>query len=249
MNEAKVILLEEIKESFRNKKVLFVVFIYLALLIIGLKKAYQFSLTFGFLLSKFYFFTQQKPPYALLFFYFMSIIALPLFSLLLSYDSVSGELSKRTVRYLATRANRGYIIIGKFLGNYLVNISVNFLVYLVAVSYIYAKSGESVFIQGIALWLYLSIYSLYFVSLSLLASSFTSKPSQSLFLGAAFFVGLLLFLLKGSLKVISPYHYYTDGFYVLTGPLPGITNSIFVLILSSLIFIVLSLMIFKRRDL
>ncbi len=59
----------------------------------------------------------QMPPF-LLFFYKFNLFFLPAFAVLMGFDQLSGELQTRSLRYLATRAHRSSILLGKVLAQF-----------------------------------------------------------------------------------------------------------------------------------
>ncbi len=248
MRQTLTIALDEIKQSLKNKKVLFLLFVYVALLVFGISQSVSFAMNFRLILIQVFGFYGKSVPYTLVLFYFMSIFLLPVFSLLLSYDCISKEIHKETIRNLVVAAKRNSIVLGKFLGIFLINITINFLIYIIAVFYIFQKTGEYVLFDGFLLWLFLSIYSLYFVALSVMTSSLTSNPQRSLYLGLIA-NALPLFFISTTIGWLSPYKHYVDGFYLLTDSFGRVFSPLAILIVSAAIFIAIALMAFKRREL
>ena len=248
IRETKVIMIDEAVQSLKNKKVLFILLIYALLLFIGIKKRVLISQASALILTNFFFFFGEIP-FPLLLSFFVSIIALPLFSLLLAYDSISSEVYAKSIRNIAYMAGRTSIFLGKFFAIFFINILVNLAVSLFAIFYIFFKTGDLFLADGLILWLYLALFSFYFVSLTMLASTITNKPSKSLFLGFFLFLILFLFHFKKNLLWASPYHYYKNGFYILMHNFPKIWNSVLVMAGFSIFFVIISLIVFKRKDL
>ena len=194
-------------------------------------------------------FFDGKLPYPLVLFYFMSILLLPIFSLLLSYDCISKEVHKETIRNLVIAAKRNSIVLGKFLGIVIINIAVNFLIYLIAVFYIYQRTKQNLLAEGFLLWIFLSIYALYFVALAVMASALTSNPQKSLYLSLTFYSLPLLFFTSSKIAWLSPYNYYVNGFYLLTNSLDKVIPPLMILALCAVVFIIFALLVFQRRDL
>ena len=111
LHEIRIILSDELKQSLRNRKLIFLVIIY-ALLWLAIKLG---------LFIEYALYVLLKPPAALPHtlltpFYFMVII-LPILAIALSYDSISKETQNKHIRFLATKASRLSIVLGNFLSN------------------------------------------------------------------------------------------------------------------------------------
>ncbi|UUI41802.1 ABC transporter permease [Oceanobacillus oncorhynchi] len=170
------------------------------------------------------------------------ILAAPLFVTSLSHNIVNKEMDTRTIRFLATKTSRNHIILGKFIGSFLfwaVCLTVALLLIIP-----FSKSFSILnLIQAI-------IFVSYFIGLTLFLSTVIPKPSLSMFLGIIISVALPVLglwstgtdnLFVKAIGYITPYFYYiqeeTHNYYA------------YFVVLFPVLFIVLSLFIFRKRDL
>lgn len=249
LRETRIIFLDDLKEALRDKKILIILFFYAALMAFGIKKSSLLASQFYLILSSFIFQSQLNLPYEILLFYFVSIAVLPILALLISYDCLAGEIGRKTMRNLATGARREAIVIGKFLSVFTITIATNFIVFIGAAIYVYTKVGVFYIDQSISLFGYLAFYSFYFAALAVLASAITSNSTKSLFLGMLFFIMPFFFVYSKTLLALSPYHYYKNGFYLLSQNLEPVRAAMMVFMISGIVFLGLAMIIFKRKDL
>ncbi|MEJ8767670.1 ABC transporter permease subunit [Oceanobacillus sp. HCA-5259] len=167
-------------------------------------------------------------------------MASPLFVTSISNSIVNKEIDSKTIRFLATKTSRHNIILGKFLGNVLFW----FLCLMIALLLIIPFSKAfyfSEFLQSI-------IYVSYFIGLTIFLSTIIRNPSLTMFLGITISIILPILgiwgifsenLLIKFISYLTPYFYYTheNTFYTY-----------FVLIFT-FTYLMLSLIVFKRRDL
>ncbi len=238
----KTIFADEIIQSFKDKRILAVIAIYLLVLAWGMKKVAAFAGIWSIWLMDV---TGKQLPFPIIFFYFASIALLPLFSLFLSYDSISGEAP--TIRNLVSRCPRSTIFFSKTAAIFLINILANLVMYLIAIDYISYQQQTLYLKQGIILYFFLACFALYFTALAVLSSTLAKTAKKSLFLGALFIFLPLFLLFSEKMRVISPFHYYKYGMSLFTGQ--ASVMPFILLILSSLIFISAAYYIFSRRDL
>lgn len=249
LRETRIIFLDDLKEALRDKKILVILFFYIALMAFGIKKSSILAGQFYLILSSFIFQSHLNLPYEILLFYFVSIAVLPILSLLISYDCIAGEIGRKTMRNLATKARRDAIVTGKFLSVFTITIATNLIVFIGAAIYVYTKVGVFYFDQSLSLFGYLAFYSFYFVSLAVLASAITSNSTKSLFLGTFFFIIPFFFVYAKKLLVLSPYYYYKNGFYLLSQNLEPVRDAMMVFLISGIIFLGIALFAFRKRDL
>lgn len=167
-------------------------------------------------------------------------VASPLFVTSISHSIVNKEVDSRTIRFLATKTSRQNIILGKFLGNFLFWMFCLVIALLLIVPFSHAFYFSE-FIQSV-------IYVSYFIGLTLFLSTIIRNPSLTMFLGISLSIALPIigiwgmftknFIIK-SISYITPYFYYTQDH----------TSYTYFVLIFTLIFLVLSLMVFKRRDL
>ena len=167
-------------------------------------------------------------------------LAAPLFVTSISHSSVNKEIESKTIRFLATKTSRENIIFGKFLGN------VFFWVLCLTVALLlivpFSKSFHFVdLIQSI-------IFVSYFIGLSLFLSTVVSNSSMTMFVGifisiALPVIGMWSLLSKNvivdTISYLTPYYYYTQENTAYT----------YLVLIHIAVFVLTSLIIFKRRDL
>lgn len=167
-------------------------------------------------------------------------LAAPLFVTSISHSSVNKEIESKTIRFLATKTSRENIIFGKFLGN------VSFWVLCLTVSLIlivpFSKSFHFVdLIQSI-------IFVSYFIGLSLFLSTVVNSSSMTMFVGIFISIALPIIgmwslisknVIVDTLSYLTPYYYYTQENTAYT----------YLVLIHIAVFVLTTLIIFKRRDL
>ncbi len=167
-------------------------------------------------------------------------LASPLFVTSISHSSVNKEIESKTIRFLATKTSRENIIFGKFLGN------VSFWVLCLTVALLlivpFSKSFPIVdLIQSI-------IFTSYFIGLSLFLSTVVNSSAMTMFVGIFISIALPVIgmwslisknVIVDTLSYLTPYYYYTQENTAYT----------YLVLIHIAVFVIASLMIFKRRDL
>lgn len=167
-------------------------------------------------------------------------LASPLFVTSISHSSVNKEIESKTIRFLATKTSRENIIFGKFLGN------VSFWVLCLTVALLlivpFSKSFSIVdLIQSI-------IFVSYFIGLSLFLSTVVNSSAMTMFVGIFISIALPVIgmwslisknVIVDTLSYLTPYYYYTQENTAYT----------YLVLIHIAVFVIASLMIFKRRDL
>ncbi|KQS18810.1 hypothetical protein ASF99_02680 [Exiguobacterium sp. Leaf187] len=167
-------------------------------------------------------------------------LAAPLFVTSISHSSVNKEIESKTIRFLATKTSRENIIFGKFLGN------VSFWVLCLTVALLlivpFSKSFSIVdLIQSI-------IFVSYFIGLSLFLSTVVNSSAMTMFVGIFISIALPVIgmwslisknVIVDTLSYLTPYYYYTQENTAYT----------YLVLIHIAVFVIASLMIFKRRDL
>jgi len=167
-------------------------------------------------------------------------LASPLFVTSISHSSVNKEIESKTIRFLATKTSRENIIFGKFLGN------VSFWVLCLTVALLlivpFSKSFSIVdLIQSI-------IFVSYFIGLSLFLSTVVNSSAMTMFVGIFISIALPVIgmwslisknVIVDTLSYLTPYYYYTQENTTYT----------YLVLIHIAVFVIASLMIFKRRDL
>ncbi|MBL8951577.1 MAG: ABC transporter permease subunit [Myxococcaceae bacterium] len=133
-------------------------------------------------------------PFMLLIVFKLTLIFLPLFITLIGFDQISGEISTKSIRYLAVRVRRSSLVVGKFLAQ----TSVLGLLTFVCVA---MMIGVSLFVDPdftagkaagtfVKLWLVAVVFSIAYMALASMCSSMFKQPAVSLVLNM-----IILFLI------------------------------------------------------
>lgn len=191
----------------------------------------------------------------------ITLIFLPIYIALMGFDQMSGEMTHRSIRFVAVRARRGSILMGKFLGQAAVLAGLVTVVDLGVVAY--TKAFFPAFELGAAagallrLWLAAVVFSLAYVALTSLCSTVARRPAVSLLLNIAV---LFLFWIvefagyaaaEGTsplrfLRFVSPSHYTQDLFIASPAAFAG-TFGIYVAY--GALFLAVAHITLRRRDL
>ena len=142
-------------------------------------------------------------PFTLLIVYKLTLIFLPLFITLMGFDQISGEMSTKSIRYLAVRVRRSSLVLGKFLAQ----TSVLALLTLVCVFIMVAVSLwlDPEFTTGkaattlVKLWACALVFSLAYMALSSMCSSLFKQPAVALALNMIFLFVIWAIALLGNL--------------------------------------------------
>lgn len=167
-------------------------------------------------------------------------LAAPLFVTSISHSSVNKEIESKTIRFLATKTSRENIIFGKFLGN------VSFWMICLTVALLlivpFSKSFSIIdLIQSI-------IFVSYFIGLSLFLSTVVNNSSMTMFVGIFISIALPVIgmwslfsknVFVDTISYLTPYYYYTQENTAYT----------YLVLIHIAVFVMTSLIIFKRRDL
>ena len=140
----------------------------------------------------------QMPPF-LLFFYKFNLFFLPALVVLMGFDQVSGELAARSLRYLAPRAHRSSILLGKVLAELILLVALTGLMGLGAVLFTRSAPEASwgVTLLGMLRFEVLTIFvMLAYLGLVALFSTLTRTPLYALVFA---FCALILLWLVGAL--------------------------------------------------
>ena len=232
-----IIALDELKYAFKNKKALFILFVYIVMMCVGIKYGNLIGIAAKLL------FINTKIDAAVLIPFYVSAVFIPLFTLLISYDSISGELYKNSIRYLAVRTSRLSIILGKYLAYFILTIGINLIMYFIVVVYNYNKTGNFSAVSALLVWFYLIFYSLCFLSIGFLSSTAAKKPQTSLWIGVIILVSMLWLYIKDYFVSLIPYQYIN---YIIKG---NILVGIIALCVFAVILFGISILILTRRDL
>lgn len=162
-----------------------------------------------------------------------------IFVAMVSHDTINKEIDTQTIRFLVTKTSRVSIVLGKFLG------ILSFWILVTTLSYIPAvvKAQHIDFHDYIKLIQYLCVM----VGVTVFLSSVVVKPFYSLLFGLCFGVvypvlGMVSMIKEGlvweQIKYISLFNYITDT-----------SGGLYIPFLASALLVILSIIVFQRRDL
>lgn len=174
-----------------------------------------------------------------------------------SFDIVSSEIETGSIRYIISKVHRSSFILGKFFSLLLVFTLVSSGIAFISLGYQYS-AGNSFQLEKIVLFFISSSFYLgCFISIFIFISTISANSKIS-FVTSAIFLGILIyFFLQGDesyLKYITPFFYgaknmeLIKGISVETGYFTAV-ESLLSMFLYILVFLSMSLMTIKRRDL
>jgi ABC-type transport system involved in multi-copper enzyme maturation permease subunit len=194
-------------------------------------------------------------PSALLFLLRGTLFFLPLLILLIGFDQIAGEVQHRSIRYLAGRAHRGSIVVGKALGTWAVIATMVLVLHLV-VWVMTAVRGEApagaIASWGARFWLFSVAQAAAYAGLTTLVSSLFRTPNVALFSGAALVFSLgLANTIFGLIAATAPLTWAFPGTYegLLVSPDPlRVVGGIALLVLWGGACVAAAAEITRRRD-
>ena len=134
-------------------------------------------------------------PPVLIFLFQGTLVFLPLLVLMVGFDQVAGEIQHRGIRYLAGRANRHAIVIGKAIGVWGVVATMVLVLHLVVWAVMIVRGENSVGLTlswGVRFYAFSVASAGAYVGLINLISSWFKNPILALFTGAGIAFGLWL---------------------------------------------------------
>jgi len=194
-------------------------------------------------------------PYSLWLMLLATIWLGPLLVALMGFDSISGQLQHRTVRYWAVRSRRGSYIVGKFLGAWLVVLTVTLGMNVIVWATTAAVGGlavGSVLAWGVRFFAVSVPISAAWCGIATLVGSQFRSPIVALFVICATFFGLWLAGVISRLADVSwlAYLYPSSYDHFLLSPRPsdaarGLLGTFAIAALTASA----SALLFERRDL
>lgn len=169
------------------------------------------------------------------------LIAGPLFTLSLSHNIINEEIRTRTIRFIATKTSRANIVIGKYLG-----IVFFWIICLVLSMLLISLFSHSIYINKFMISF---SFLLYFIGLTILLSTLISNPIMTNLIGITLSIIMTILGLWGTLSnniilkifsYLTPYHYFIHEENSALAYIP---------ILFSIIFVILSIILIRKRDL
>jgi len=233
----KAILYNELRGSIKEKKVFLIIILVLAL-------AFLVQLSSDLQIILFLFFKPKSVEnFTIVIAYYSLVILLPVFAILLSYDLISEETEKKTIRLIATKVSRQGIFVAKLLYPIIITSIITIIILVLTSIYAYFKLEQSIFTQILIAIIFLSSYALTFISLSFFSSTITNKENSSLLLSIILLIAFLVINNIDNISYLSPFYYTARGLTKL-----WFDPTLF-MICFSLVFILLSFKIFRRKDL
>jgi len=199
----------------------------------------------------------QQIPVPVLFAYWFTLFVMPLLVLLMGFDQISGELSTRSVRYLAFRSRRSSWALGKALAQLIALFGLSLVanVVVLGVSLVSVPNiaiGPAVF-WLVVLWLLSIIYGLAYVALVTLVSTLFRTPFLALVAGAVALVGLgIVGLLGRWVDALHPLVYLLPGTYssgLISPNAATMGMSILALVCFAVVFLGGAIGVLRARDL
>lgn len=213
--------------------------------------AMRYSTYISFLFS-----SSEGIPYTLIS-YVMVLSIGPFITMITSFDTISNEIEIRSVRYIISKVHRSSFILGKFFYLFFVFTLVSSGIALISLIYQYSASNAFQFEKIVLFFISSSLYLGCFISIFLFISTLSANSKVSFVMSAVFLGILIFFFLQGGesyLKYITPYYYgiknmeFMKGFSVESGYLT-VFESLFSMVLYISVFLSMSLVAIKRRDL
>ena len=237
MKAAITIFLEDLKNSFRTRKIIFIVAIISFIMITIYASGF---LQIAYLL---FFKPQNIIAFPISITYYLLFLTIPIFTMLLGHDSISSEIENYNIRGIISKIKRSSFIIGKFLSVFTIIASLSFLLLFSSTIYTYVKVKQLDLIHPLMFFLYLLLYIAALTAVSIFFSSISPKNSTSL-LAIILFYLIVQYLNFGSTAHISIFHYINS---IIS--LEKILASIITFLSYFAIFISASLFVFGVRDL
>lgn len=116
--------------------------------------------------------------------FYLGIFFLPAYVALMGFDQLSGEVGPRSMRYLTVRARRSSVLLGKFLAQTTILLTLVLGLDLILCVYAWVSTpgfGFGAFaLNLVRFWVGTFVFALAFLALTALCSSITSNPAVSL---------------------------------------------------------------------
>lgn len=181
----------------------------------------------------------------------------PFIIMITSYDVVSSEIETGSIRYIISKVQRSSFILGKFFYLFIVFASISFVIALLSLEYQYSTGNAFQLEKVLMLLISSSLYLGCFISIFIFISTLSANNKISLVMSAVFLVILISFYLRGDesyLEYITPYFYGVKNLELMKSISVGAGyltafESLFSMLLYILVFLSMSLIAIKRRDL
>lgn len=249
MNFSEIRIIEE-DEMFRGSKSRYVwffsgIFIFLCFL------AMHYSIYISFLFPN-----SKGIPYSLISYLVVLFIG-PFMVMITSFDIVSSEIEIGSIRYIISKVHRSSFILGKFFFLFLVSISVSSGIALISLIQQYSVGNAFQFENIVLFWIFSNLYLGCFISIFLFISTLSVNNKISFAMSTIFLGILIFFFLKGDsnyLKFLTPFYYGANNIDFMTdfsfkAGYFRILESLFSMLLYISVYLSMSLVAIKRRDL
>ncbi|PIN85974.1 hypothetical protein COV19_07190 [Candidatus Woesearchaeota archaeon CG10_big_fil_rev_8_21_14_0_10_44_13] len=237
------IFLDEFIESLKTRKALAIIISYLFLMFIGIKVGSVFEI-FAWALAG------SRQSFSILLPYYISVGLLPLFSIIISYNLISEEISGGSIKFMAYRTDRLSILGGKILSSFVLSAMMIFIAYATALFYVHSKNGLWFFIPYLVSWIYLSIYAFCFICLTVAVSMVARTPSASIIWSLLVSILFLVAMNFNYISFFSPFYFSTKALdYLIKGISLNMILGLNVLLLHTLLYFLISFAVLKKSDL
>jgi ABC-type transport system involved in multi-copper enzyme maturation permease subunit len=236
LEKEKILFFDELKKSFKDKRILAALFTYIMLLSIGMK----YGATIGAFAKLL--FIQSSMNVEIVLIYYAATALSPLLAILLSFDSVAGETATNSISHIVVRARRTSIIAAKYLSTATIILAINAIVYASAAAYFGIKTGNSMTHDAVTSCAYTTLYALAFLSISFVCTTSARKQQTALWAAISASALLLLLTAKDIFAAASPFTYATS---IINGNAASGSLALAAFAAAGLL---LSAMIFRRKD-
>lgn len=234
LKEVKVVFIDEFKQSFRNKRSLFLIAV-LILTFFLMKIGKSILVVLYVIFEPF-----RLLPHSVLLPFYLSYIIIPLIAIVISHDSIAEETQRNHIRYLASKVSRTSIFLGKFLNNLF--LSYLFILLLFGSSILINHPTRGFPTKEIALIVVqLIIFVTAIISIVMLCSTVCKTSSGALKVSLLVYTILVVMAMDIRIKAISLVYYYP---LILKSLIP-----LLIFLVYSVICVALSLIIIERKDL
>ncbi len=181
--------------------------------------------------------------------FYCSIAITPLLAILSIYDSVAYEYDNKSLKLLVFRLPRDTILFGKLLAPFILLTVVNFVLFMGNGLFFYLKLKDNFFFVLFLLFVFITIYDLFFLAIGLFFSV-TSKCEGGA-LRSSLLIMIFLFIVPlfrvGWLNVFSPLR-YASGVVEFIGNNYSFNFMIVSYVLYSIVILTIARFIFARKD-
>jgi len=235
LKDVNTVFIDEFKQSFRNKKFLFLIIV--LILVWFIMRIASSMLVILYVIIK----PANMLPHTILMPFYLSYIILPVTAIIMSYDSIAEETQKHHVRYLASKISRSSIFLGKFLNNVLLLSVYIIILFSSALITTYFYSKVLLIKEAFLIVIQLIAFTIALLSITMLCSTISKTTHGALKLCIFLLTLLIITAMNIKIRMLSLIYYY-----------PAILNS-FIPVLIFMIYIIIctlsALVILERKDL